>query len=129
LVAGETYPVQSLEDEYLAVDAETLDSAVADGGADSNLLHNIRKALPLLSDLSRSDLLLYVPISEEEALISDQARPHSIFPLYEEDLVGKRVDARAAPWVFRALASTRLRRGVQSGTVRDAPIVREVLGA
>lgn len=109
------------------MDAETVDSAPAGGGADSNLLNNIRKALPLLSDLSRSDLLLYVPISEEEALISDQAWPHSIFPLYEDNLVGKRVDARAAPWIFRALASTRLRRGVQGGTVRDAPIVREVL--
>jgi len=95
--------------------------------ADAQLLGNVRKALPILSDLSRSDLLLYVPTAAGEALISDQARPHSIFPLYEEDLVGKRVDAHAAPWVFRALASTRLRRGVQTGTVRDAPIVREVL--
>jgi two-component sensor histidine kinase len=99
----------------------------ASGGVDADLLCNIRKALPILSDLSRSDLLLYVPSGAEEAVITDQARPHSIFPLYEEDLVGKRVDVRAAPWVLRALASTRLRRGVQGGTVRDAPIVREVL--
>jgi two-component sensor histidine kinase len=97
------------------------------GGADADLLRNIRKALPLLSDLSRSDLLVYAPNGAQQALITDQARPHSIFPLYEEDLVGGRVDAHAAPWVFRALASTRLSRGVQGGTVRDAPIVREVL--
>lgn len=99
----------------------------ASGGVDAELLSQVRKALPLLSDLSRSDLLLYVPSGPEEAVITDQARPHSIFPLYEEDLVGKRVDVHVEPWVFRALASTRLRRGVQGGTVRDAPIVREVL--
>ena len=96
-------------------------------GADAHLLDNVRKTLPILSDLSRSDLLLYVPSGSDEALISDQARPRSIFPLYEENLVGRRVDSHAAPWVFRALASTRLRRGVQEGTVRDAPIVREAL--
>lgn len=94
--------------------------------ADANLLNHIRRALPILSDLSRSDLLLYVPVGAE-AVVSAQARPHSIFPVYEEDLVGKQVDAYQAPWVFRALASTELRRGVQSGIVRDAPIVREVL--
>ncbi|MGB9879765.1 MAG: histidine kinase N-terminal domain-containing protein, partial [Anaerolineae bacterium] len=92
-----------------------------------NLLNQIRKALPILSDLSRSDLLLYIPTGDGEAIVSDQARPHSIFPVYEENLVGKRVDEHEAPWVFRALGSTELRRGVQSGTVRDAPIVREVL--
>jgi two-component sensor histidine kinase/PAS domain-containing protein len=109
------------------VDAKAYDASRDPGGVDGDLLNNIRKALPILSDLSRSDLLLYVPSAAEEASITDQARPHSIFPLYEEDLVGKQVDARAAPWVFRALASTRLGRGVQNGTVRDAPIVREVL--
>jgi two-component sensor histidine kinase/PAS domain-containing protein len=95
--------------------------------ADADLLSNIRRALPILSDLSRSDLLVYAPSGAEEVLITDQARPHSIFPLYEEDLVGRRVDVHVAPWVFRALASARLHRGVQGGTVRDVPIVREVL--
>jgi len=97
------------------------------GEVDAQLLNSVRKALPILSDLSRSDLLLYVPIAAEEVLISDQARPRSIFPLYEENLAGKRADVHSAPWVFRALDSTRLHRGVQSGTVHDAPIVREVL--
>jgi two-component sensor histidine kinase/PAS domain-containing protein len=107
------------------VDAKVYESRLPE--ADANLLNQIRKALPILSDLSRSDLLLYIPVGEGEAIVSDQARPHSIYPVYEEDLVGKRVDAHDAPWVFRALASTELRRGVQSGKVRDAPIVREVL--
>ncbi len=95
--------------------------------ADANLLDNIRKALPILSDLSRSDLLLYVPSGELEAVVSDQARPHSIYPVYEDDLVGREVNTQTAPWVLNALSRTRLRRGVQNGTVRDAPIVREAL--
>lgn len=111
----------------MAVDARIADAGPACSEADLNLLSNVRRALPILSDLSRSDLLLFVPAAGGGALILDQARPHSIFPLYEEDLVGTQVGPNEAPWVFRALASTRLRRGVQSGTVRDAPIVREVL--
>lgn len=95
--------------------------------ADANLLKSIQEALPILSDLSRSDLLLYLPGGTQEAVVWDQARPHSIFPVYEEDLIGRQMDIHEAPWVFRALSSTRLRRGVQGGTVRDAPIVREAL--
>lgn len=95
--------------------------------ADTNLLTNIRKSLPILSDLSRSDLLLYVPTDGQEAVITDQARPHSIFPLYAEDLLGRRVTPQMAPWVFDTLTKTSLQRGVQAGTLRDAPIVREVL--
>jgi two-component sensor histidine kinase len=95
--------------------------------ADERLLNSILGALPILSDLSRSDLLLYLPAGEGEAVVSNQARPHSIFPVYDQDLVGQRVNAQQAPWVFQALSATRLRRGVQGGTVRDVPIVREVL--
>ena len=95
--------------------------------ADASLLDNIKKALPILSDMSRSDLLLYVPVGPNAAVISEQARPHSIFPVYEEDLVGKGVEPHEAPWVFRTLSSGKLRRGTLPGTVRDAQIVREVL--
>jgi two-component sensor histidine kinase len=95
--------------------------------ADERLLNSILGALPILSDLSRSDLLLYMPTGAGEAVVSNQARPHSIFPVYEQDLVGQRVSAQEAPWIFQALSSTRQRRGVQDGTVRDVPIVREVL--
>ncbi len=94
---------------------------------DAKLLSNIRTALPILSDLSRSDLLLYVPNGELEAVVTDQARPHSIYPVYEDDLVGREVDIHTAPWVLNALSGTGLRRGQQSGTLRDAPIVREAL--
>jgi two-component sensor histidine kinase len=95
--------------------------------ADAKLLSHIREALPILSDLSRGDLLLYVPNGESKAAVTDQARPHSIYPVYEEDLVGREVDVHSAPWVVNALSRTHLRRGVQSATVRDAPIVREAL--
>jgi len=107
------------------VDARAYEAGLPE--ADVQLLNNIRKALPIVSDLSRSDLLLYLPAGTQEVVVYDQARPHSIFPVYEEDLIGKRLDAQQVPWVFRALSSTRLKRGVQSGIERDAPIVREVL--
>ncbi len=94
---------------------------------DARLLDSIQKALPILSDLSRSDLILYVPDGTGRALVKDQARPHSIFPVYEEDLVGRSVDGQEAPWVLQALSGTGPPSGEQGATVRDVPIMREVL--
>jgi two-component sensor histidine kinase len=95
--------------------------------ADAQLVNRIRASLHILADLSRSDLLLYEPAGTDKAVVVDQARPHSIFPLYGEDLAGTAVDPDGSPWVFGALAPTKLQWDVQNGTVRDAPIVREVL--
>jgi two-component sensor histidine kinase len=95
--------------------------------ADARLLEHIQKALPILSDLSRSDLMLYVSAGPGRALVQDQAQPHSIFPVYEQDLVGTVVDGQEAPWVLRALSGTGQQSGEQSATVRNVPIVREVL--
>jgi len=94
---------------------------------EAGLLKRIRESLPILSDLSRSDLLLYRPSVAQAAVVTDHARPHSIFPVHDEDLVGRQVTAHEAPWVLQALVGSALYRGVQSGTVRDVPIVREVL--
>lgn len=95
--------------------------------ADAQLVKRIRAALPILADLSRSDLLLWEPAGVGRAVVVDQARPHSIFPLYGEDLIGAPADPERSPWVFNTLARTKLQWGVQSGAVRDSPIVREVL--
>jgi two-component sensor histidine kinase len=94
--------------------------------ADSQLLNRIGKCLPILADLSRSDLLLYLP-AEDGAIVAQQGRPHSIFPMYAEDLVGSRSSPQAAPWVLAALGGVRPQRGAHRGTVKNAPIVREVL--
>ncbi len=95
--------------------------------ADARRLDSIQKALPILSDLSRSDLILYTPVGTGRALVKGQAQPHSIFPVYEEDLVGRVVDGQEAPWVLQALSGTGPRSGVQDATVRDVPIMRELL--
>jgi len=93
----------------------------------SGLLRRIRQSLPILADLSRSDLLLYVPVTDDQARVIAQARPRSSFPLYAEDLVETVVNADCAPWVFRALSGAGRSHAVQSGQVRDAPIARQVL--
>ena len=97
------------------------------GDPDTDLLRRVKQAFPVLADLSRSDLLLYVPEASGRARIVFQARPRSIFPLYATDLVGGFVDTSSAPWVFRALSSSQTRRSVQSALVGDVPIMREVL--
>lgn len=97
------------------------------GGPDADLLRRVEQALPILADLSRSDLLLYAPVGAGRVEIKYQARPRSIFPLYANDLVGNTAEADSAPWVFRALSSSRPPRAVQSALVGDVPIMRQVL--
>ncbi len=106
-----------------AIEAAAADLAQIEAG----LLNRIRQALPILSDLSRSDILLYLSDGQGGAVVTDQARPHSIFPVREQDLVGHRIRPHDAPWVFQTLSSTHAPRGPQSGSVHEAPIKRECL--
>ena len=95
--------------------------------ADRDLLRRVKQALPIVADLSRSDLLLYVPAGSGRARIDFQARPRSIFPLYASDLEGGVVDSGSSPWVFRSLSCHQRRRTAQSALVGDVPIMREML--
>jgi two-component sensor histidine kinase len=88
--------------------------------------------LSLLADLSRADVLMFCPLTNERAVIISQARPHSILPIYSEMVVGRQLSASDEPAVRRALSEGRrammeVRReiGNRRAPAKGAPIVQE----
>lgn len=89
-------------------------------------LHQIIRGMPLVADISRSDMLLYCPINDREARLVAQARPHSLSPIHPSELVERRIGPQDEPYVFRVLGQDR---GVQGERVLIpgiAPIVQVV---
>jgi len=89
-------------------------------------LHQIIQGMPIVADISRSDILLYCPINDREARLIAQARPHSLSPIYPPGLVGRRVRPEDEPYVFRALRRRRTVRGERVLIPGTAPIVQVV---
>ncbi len=82
----------------------------------TGLLVDIAKGMPITADLSRSDLLLVCPATSDRVEVMAQACPHSISPLYTEDLTGHFLRSADAPVIFEAW---RHRRAVRAQ--RDVP--------
>ena len=49
---------------------------------DIAFLQKIESSLGILADISRSDVLMYAPLSSDQATVIGQARPHSIAPVH-----------------------------------------------
>jgi two-component sensor histidine kinase len=98
------------------------------GDKDRALLLRIEASLPILADLSRADLLLYLfrvgPATE--ALVVAEAKPHSVPAIYPESLLGKAVTPQEEPVIFRALSHGHSESGISSVMVRGTVTVREV---
>ncbi|MCS6802096.1 MAG: sensor histidine kinase [Chloroflexota bacterium] len=96
--------------------------------SDRELLRQIEAALPLLSDLSRADLLLYLPTGHPgTAVVSAQARPAPVAPVFDEGLVGTVVEKKSEPAVFQVLTRGRSARVFNSRGPSGAPTVQEVV--
>jgi two-component sensor histidine kinase len=92
------------------------------------LLRQIEAGLPLLADLSRADLLLYVRGAKPDvAVIAAQAQPAPVAPVFEDGLVGTVVDKKSEPSVFQVLARGRSARVFNSRGPSGAPTVQEVV--
>lgn len=88
-------------------------------------LRDIALGMPITADLSRSDLLLLRPMNDDQVVIVAQAQPHSISPLYTEDLVGRTLTSKDAPIILEAW---RRRKRVRSQRERVgiAPTMQDV---
>ena len=62
----------------------------------------IAKGMPITADLSRSDILLVRPMNPEQVVVVAQAQPHSISPLYTEDLTDRIFTGNDAPVILEA---------------------------
>lgn len=72
---------------------------------DRALLARVAAALPLVADLTRSDVFLLMPVGDEEFGTAIHAQPHSMATLYPESPAGKRYASRERPWLWSALVS------------------------
>ena len=66
------------------------------------LLGAIAQGMPITADLSRSDILLVRPMNPEQVVVVAQAQPHSISPLYSEDLTDRILTGNDAPVILEA---------------------------
>jgi two-component sensor histidine kinase len=93
---------------------------------DRRKLARIVRDMAIVADISRSDLILYARHDDETAVVVGQARPHSIMPVYADDLLGYRIDPESGSAVFRALRWGRRFRGSQRLIDGGAPVIQEV---
>src|SRR5581483_6976724 len=85
--------------EHPAVAAVATEAARAD-------LRGVEAAMPMLADLLRCDVALYVPTGDG-AVVQAEARPLTVPSLYPEGQLGRRVTRREEPAVLRVLANGR----------------------
>jgi two-component sensor histidine kinase len=93
---------------------------------DQEKLARIAMNMPLVADINRSDLLLYVQCGDTEATVVAHARPRSITPVYSEQLVGREVNAEDEDAVFSALRLGRRVKGSRRLIVGGAPVIQQV---
>ena len=68
----------------------------------TGLMEAIARGMPITADLSRSDILLVRPMNPEQVVVVAQAQPHSISPLYSEDLTDRIFTGNDAPVILEA---------------------------
>jgi two-component sensor histidine kinase len=91
---------------------------------DLALLDKIAADLPIVADLCRADMLLYVLEGRGQVVIRAQARPHSSAPLYQDDRVGDS-EPEEAMGSFQDMRWRTYR--LKTMDVRGASVARQVL--
>ncbi len=93
---------------------------------DIAFLQKIENDMPIVSDISRADLLIYCSVSPNSAAVVAQAWPHSIAPIQPEPVVGRTMSAAEEPLVCQALGGGRSLRGNRTLIPGGAPVLQEV---
>ena len=91
---------------------------------DLGLLDKVASDLPILADLSRADLLLYVLEARGQVMIRAQARPHSSATLYRDERVGRSEPEEVIGQFGDPLWSTY---SLKTMDVRGASVARQVV--
>lgn len=95
---------------------------------DVDYLHRLLGDWQLLSDLAFSDCLLFAPERDAERfVILGQVRPYPAQTLYQEDMVGREVDARARSRVALAIAERRIVREGEPEWREGVPIREDAI--
>ena len=113
-----------MEHFYFNFDEATWKTALAAlTEGDRERLINIRKALSIAADISRSDVFLFFP-GEDRFCIAAHARSHAMATLYVQLQAGRCLTHDERPWLWQAIVKGRYARRV----LKDVPEVQtEVL--
>ena len=93
---------------------------------DIAFLQKMEFDLGILADISRSDVLMYTPLSSDQAAVIAQARPHSIAPVHAGSLLGRTVTSAEQPLVLRTLERGRFSDGNLKLVTNESLIVQKV---
>lgn len=88
---------------------------------DVALLSKIATVIPILADLSRADVLIGVPSSDNQILVVHHARPHSIAPVHRDPLIGQGLAPSDATALFHAISSRQFARGMRESAASVSP--------
>jgi two-component sensor histidine kinase len=99
---------------------------------DQAYLNKVARAIPMIADLSRADILVCVPLQADALRVVAQARPHSIAPIHRGSLEGEPLLRENAGGLFRAIAERQFTRSQREFTRQaagsegtPAPVVQE----
>ena len=94
---------------------------------DRGYLARMAQALPLLADVARGDVLVYVRAEQPGlAIVCAEAKPHTVPPVYAEQMAGRSVGDADEPAVIRSISHGQPVRRVNRVLVRGHPTVQDV---
>lgn len=93
---------------------------------DRQQIHHIYDALPITSDVSRADILLYGRLSAQRLLVVRHVMPSSISSHYPELISGRNIAAGDQPLVQHALTHGRGGRRQLEIVSSGAPVIQDV---
>lgn len=98
---------------------------------DQDLLHRVASALPILADLARGDVFLYLaPEAPSDgpfsAIIAADAKPETVPSIYADSWTGRQVTTDDEPAVIRALVKGSSTRSHQRLKIPGHPTVQDV---
>ncbi|HEX7588399.1 MAG TPA: histidine kinase N-terminal domain-containing protein, partial [Anaerolineae bacterium] len=99
---------------------------------DQAYLDKIARAIPVIADMSRADILICIPLRADALQVVAQARPRSIAPIHRGSLEGEPLMRENAGGLFRAIAERQFTRSLREFTRQTAgsegtpaPVVQE----
>lgn len=94
---------------------------------DRSLLARVSQGLPLLADIARADVLLYVTGTDPDtAVVAADAKPHTVPPIYADAMAGRKASRDDEPTVIRAMSRGRPVQRVNRVLVHGHPTVQDV---
>ena len=113
------------EDMSVATSSAIVETRLSENAA--HLLGTIRASLPLLSDLMRADLIVYLPGNNPgEAVMAAESRPATVPSVFSESQLGRIVIEEEERALFRVLRNGAPQHEASRVTLRGTPYGHEI---